>query len=59
MRRAALEKLHHLLDAKIRRQVHQGVDMFGIHIVDFHIDALFRSVSRKVGGNLHGCRFGN
>jgi hypothetical protein len=46
----ALEEVHHLFDAKMSRQVSQGVNVVGIDIVDLHINSLFNCVLLKVIG---------
>lgn len=44
MRSAALQELHDLCDCLVGRQVHQRMHMVAIHLVDLHVDTLFRRV---------------
>jgi hypothetical protein len=42
--RTTLQEVHRLFDAQMRRQINQGMHVFGTHIIDFHVNALFRDV---------------
>ena len=51
MRRSSLEQMHHLLNGQPRRQVHQHMDVIGVHVVDSHVDAFLGCVLVQVLGD--------
>ena len=50
---SSLEKLHRFFYAQMRGQIQKDVDMIGIHVVDFHVYALFRGVLGQISRRFH------
>ena len=52
VRRSALEKVHGVFEAQIRGQIHEGMHVIGVDVVDSHVDSLLRGVLGQEGRHL-------